>query len=350
MWQMRFWPFSLRNRPKAGTWEAAWSTTHCCWYYANRDTGACSWTRPAGCDVELPRSPRPPDDTDFSLVPREDTLPDGWQSDYDPVSRAVYFYRRSTKERRWDKPPILPEGWQSGYDLVSQRVYYYNTETRERRWDLPPFLPPGWHSALDATSKRVYYYNAETKEKRWAWPDRPLPPGWGSAYDAVHQQVYYYNRETNESVWEIPRYAFPEPARITRTIGEFFVLFHAAYQSTACQIFADRKFVTFEDGILGPGIYFSKQRSNARQFAQVRPGKGPIIILRCEVRLGNILKVAEGKHTRRELKSHSCQSFKLRGEDLFMLPSNDTKQINVYSLGVDALPSSFICCGALKVV
>lgn len=80
-------------------WEPAWHSTSKKWYFQDRVTGRASWTRPPGCNVELPsgelNAPAPPSD----LLP-------GWEAAWDPAHGRFYFYNHATKERTWDKPSI----------------------------------------------------------------------------------------------------------------------------------------------------------------------------------------------------------------------------------------------------
>ena len=71
---------------------------------------------------------------------------DGWQSTKDPVSGKIYYYKRSTNERRWKKPELpskseeqLPDGWKATKDASSGKVYYYHTSGKTS-WQRPSSL------------------------------------------------------------------------------------------------------------------------------------------------------------------------------------------------------------------
>mmetsp|Transcript_21200 Transcript_21200/g.45305 ORF Transcript_21200/g.45305 Transcript_21200/m.45305 type:complete len:341 (-) Transcript_21200:117-1139(-) len=73
----------------------------------------------------------------------------GWESAKDPNSGKVYYFRRSTNERSWSKPPHIPmktpeendkqllsDGWKSTKDPNSGKVYYYHTSGKTS-WENP---------------------------------------------------------------------------------------------------------------------------------------------------------------------------------------------------------------------
>lgn len=71
----------------------------------------------------------------------------GWESALDPASGKSFYFRRSTNERRWDKPSLLsseqiqqqeqlPDGWRSTLDTSSGKMYYYHTSGKTS-WEKP---------------------------------------------------------------------------------------------------------------------------------------------------------------------------------------------------------------------
>ncbi|KAL3762972.1 hypothetical protein ACHAWU_001119 [Discostella pseudostelligera] len=70
----------------------------------------------------------------------------GWESALDPASGKTFYFRRSTNERRWDKPTLsaneqtqqqlLPDGWKSALDAGSGQTYYYHTSGKTS-WEKP---------------------------------------------------------------------------------------------------------------------------------------------------------------------------------------------------------------------
>lgn len=75
----------------------------------------------------------------------------GWESAKDPGSGKVYYFRRSTNERSWQKPQLPTRG-----------------ASEEKKDDLQ--LPNGWKLANDQSSGKVYYYHSSGKT---SW-ERPI--------------------------------------------------------------------------------------------------------------------------------------------------------------------------------
>lgn len=59
---------------------------------------------------------------------------------------------------------LLPIGWESAFDDTYKRMYYFNRTTEERRWKWPGPLPMGRESAFNDTHERTYYSNRTTRE------------------------------------------------------------------------------------------------------------------------------------------------------------------------------------------
>ena len=70
----------------------------------------------------------------------------GWESALDPASGKIFYFQRSTNERRWDKPSLsssehlhiqqLPDGWKSAWDEGSGKTYFYHTSGKTS-WEKP---------------------------------------------------------------------------------------------------------------------------------------------------------------------------------------------------------------------
>lgn len=75
----------------------------------------------------------------------DQTLADGWETASDPESGRVYYFNRTSGERRWEKPEkqnptndeTLPEGWKSAIDSASGKTYFYHATTGETKWEKP---------------------------------------------------------------------------------------------------------------------------------------------------------------------------------------------------------------------
>lgn len=62
-------------------------------------------------------------------------LATGWERTSDQVSGKVYYFNRSTGERKWDPPTILPDGWKSAKDNAGKEYYYHSNG--DTRWEKP---------------------------------------------------------------------------------------------------------------------------------------------------------------------------------------------------------------------
>ncbi|KPM41787.1 hypothetical protein AK830_g4768 [Neonectria ditissima] len=136
-------------------------------YYANYNTQATTWERPA----PIPLYPLPP----------------GWEERTTPDGRT-YYANYNTQATTWERPaptplPPLPSEWEVRL-TPDGRAYYVNHNTQTTTWERPapaslPPLPPGWEQALTPDG-RIYYVNHNSKSTSW---DRPsstdtIPPSY----------------------------------------------------------------------------------------------------------------------------------------------------------------------------
>lgn len=112
-------------------------------------------------------------------------------------------------------------------------------------------------------------------------------------------------------------------------------LCHATRESNANSILSQQSMRSGNRGFLGPGIYFSRTSDNARRYCQCRTGHGPIVVIHCQVNLGNVRTVPRGEYTGQQLLADGCDSYEENGRDCYMLPDNEDRQILMNTMYIE---------------
>lgn len=114
-------------------WEAAWSLQSRRWYFQDRSTGVSSWSRPPGCTIELPKAP-PPNAPSEAEIPKD--LPPGWQAEWDPAHKKIYYFNRERGERLWQPPPKVTNA--SGVGQASAEGGLLESKSNQAAPSSPP--------------------------------------------------------------------------------------------------------------------------------------------------------------------------------------------------------------------
>uniref|UniRef100_A0A7S1Z6Q3 WW domain-containing protein n=1 Tax=Ditylum brightwellii TaxID=49249 RepID=A0A7S1Z6Q3_9STRA len=89
----------------------------------------------------------------------------------------------------------LPKGWEKAADPSSQRVYYFNRSTGERKWEYPCQASESQANSTDSTP------NGQNSQD----VNNTLPKVWKETVDAATGKKYFYNSETGQTSWKIPK-------------------------------------------------------------------------------------------------------------------------------------------------
>lgn len=142
----------------------------------------------------------------------------GWESAKDPNFERVYYFRRSTNERTWNKPNLHTETSHGTSTIINDALTLgANTATLlpSKVGDTlePELAAAGWESAKDSHSGKVYYFRRSTNERTWTKPNplkdydkdnNQLPEGWKSAKDPSSGKIYYFDGSGN-TTWKRPK-------------------------------------------------------------------------------------------------------------------------------------------------
>jgi len=116
-------------------WELGWSKEMRRYYFMDKASGKSSWSRPHGCDLEIPR--RPPQDSRAKSPPVPKDLPRGWKAALDrrPEVNRYYYYQANQPEiRTWYKPVASQEDVEvDDVDLSRDLLHQVATLAVEKR-------------------------------------------------------------------------------------------------------------------------------------------------------------------------------------------------------------------------
>jgi len=87
----------------------------------------------------------------------------GWEKALDPGTGMLYFFKRSSGERRWDDPKLDRE-------VSNQNDQGLGDKARQCTKDSVEKLPDGWSAAKDTSSDKTYYYHAKSGKTQWTKP------------------------------------------------------------------------------------------------------------------------------------------------------------------------------------
>ncbi|KAL3782536.1 hypothetical protein HJC23_005210 [Cyclotella cryptica] len=141
----------------------------------------------------------------------------GWESAKDPNSGKIYYFQRSTNERRWNKPSVQTQSLGTSTVVSDALVLGASTATllpsKVEETLEPELITAGWEVAKDSNSGKTYFFRRSTNERSWTKPsvlskaddddNDQLPGGWKSAKDPNSGKIYYFDGSGN-TTWKRP--------------------------------------------------------------------------------------------------------------------------------------------------